>query len=274
MINEEFNIQCKQFSDLLDYPYNINNESQIDLFKSINNEKKKLNDTLSAPQKCDIKTITSKLSELMVEEKIHGWVETLNEVTETKTHEFSYVDENKWIENDLTAKGIKDNILCAVQAYITTYAKRISLNDNTALTKLSELGNTHNVRNFNLDDLLMLDNHNQDYMDVKKDFERKINYINTPGITIPLLFNEDSFKLNAQIISIEHCKLTDDECNRQLEKLSEYNGYYDVNGALYSRGEAIDAIKKIYTKQKVQYKLIVSFNNEDVILLILKNKEI
>ena len=170
MINEEFNIQCKQFSDLLDYPYNINNESQIDLFKSINNEKKKLNDTLSAPQKCDIKTITSKLSELMVEEKIHGWVETLNEVTETKTHEFSYVDENKWIENDLTAKGIKDNILCAVQAYITTYAKRISLNDNTALTKLSELGNTHNVRNFNLDDLLMLDNHNQDYMDVKKRF--------------------------------------------------------------------------------------------------------
>lgn len=267
LINEEFNIQCKQFSDLLDYPYNIDNESQIDLFKSINNEKKKLNDTLSALQKCDIKTITSKLSELMVKEKIRGWVETLNEVTETETPEFSYIEENKRIENDLTTRKIKDNILCAVQAYITTYAKRISLNDNTALTKLSELGNTHNIRNFNLDDLLMLDNHNQDYMDVKKDFERKINYINTPGITIPLLFNEDSFKFNAQIISIEHCKLTDDECDRQLEKLLEYNGYYDVNGALYSRGEAIDVIKKNYTKQKVQYKLIVSFNKEDVLYI-------
>lgn len=217
--------------------------------------------------KCDIKTITSKLSELMVKEKIHGWVETLNEVTETETPEFSYIEENKRIENDLTTRKIKDNILCVVQAYITTYAKRISLNDNTALTKLSELGNTHNIRNFNLDDLLMLDNHNQDYMDVKKDFERKINYINTPGITIPLLFNEDSFKFNAQIISIEHCKLTDDECDRQLEKLLEYNGYYDVNGALYSRGEAIDVIKKNYTKQKVQYKLIVSFNKEDVLYI-------
>ena len=59
-----------------------------------------------------------------------------------------------------------------------------------------------------------------------------------------MIVNEDSFKFNAQIISIEYCKLTDDECDGQLEKLLEYNGYYDVNGALYSRGEAIDAKKR------------------------------
>lgn len=59
--------------------------------------------------------------------------------------------------------------MCCASLY-NNLRQRISLNDNTALTKLSELGNTHNVRNFNLDDLLMLDNHNQDYMDVKKRF--------------------------------------------------------------------------------------------------------
>lgn len=267
-IKEEFRNQCNQFAQLLNCNYSINDDAEKELFESINEEKKKINQIQEIPQECNIEEITNKLCDLMEQEKVFGWNTELTEGTKMNNFKFSNIEENKWITNDFTAKKFKATIINAVHYAINSYATKITVetNGDLDLTELSNLRNNYNARNFNFNGYLTYDQC-KDFSSPIKDIEDNTNYIDTSEIRIPILFNKDDFKFNAQIISKEDLDLTDDECIEYLREFRAYNGFYDVNGALYPKDEAIEIIKKQYKKEVFQFKLMVSFNKEDILYI-------
>lgn len=267
-IKEEFRNQCNQFAQLLNCNYSINDDAEKELFESINEEKKKINQIQEIPQECNIEEITNKLCDLMEQEKVFGWDTELTEGTKMNNFKFSNIEENKWITNDFTAKKFKATIINAVHYAINSYATKITVetNGDLDLTELSNLRNNYNARNFNFNGYLTYDQC-KDFSSPIKDIEDNTNYIDTSEIRIPILFNKDDFKFNAQIISKEDLDLTDDECIEYLREFRAYNGFYDVNGALYPKDEAIEIIKKQYKKEVFQFKLLVSFNKEDILYI-------
>lgn len=267
-IKEEFRNQCNQFAQLLNCNYSINDDAEKELFESINEEKKKINQIQEVPQECNVEEITNKLRDLMKQEKVFGWDTELTEGTRMNNFKFSNIEENKWITNDFTAKKFKASIINAVHYAINSYAAKITVetNGDLDLTELSNLRNNYNARNFNFNGYLTYDQC-KDFLSPIKDIENNTNYIDTSEIRIPILFNKDDFKFNAQIISKEDLDLTDDECIEYLREFRAYNGFYDVNGALYPKDEAIEIIKKQYKKEVFQFKLMVSFNKEDILYI-------
>lgn len=267
-IKEEFRNQCNQFAQLLNCNYSINDDAEKELFESINEEKKKINQIQEVPQECNIDEITNKLRNLMEQEKVFGWDIELTEGTRMNNFKFSYIEENKWITNNFAAKKFKAAIINTVHYAINSYATKITVetNGDLDLTELSDLRNNYNARNFNFNGYLTYDQC-KDFSSPIKDIEDNTNYIDTSEIRIPILFNKDDFKFNAQIISKEDIDLTDDECIEYLREFRAYNGFYDVNGALYPKDEAIEIIKKQYKKEVFQFKLMVSFNKEDILYI-------
>ena len=267
-IKEEFRNQCNQFAQLLNCNYSINDDAEKELFESINEEKKKINQIQEIPQECNVEEITNKLRDLMEQEKVFGWDTELTEGSRMNNFKFSNIEENKWITNNLTAKKFKATIINAVHYAINSYATKITVetNGDLDLTELSDLRNNYNARNFNFNGYLTYDQY-KDFSSLIKDIEDNTNYIDTSEIRIPILFNKDDFKFNAQIISKEDLDLTDDECIEYLREFRAYNGFYDVNGALYPKDEAIEIIKKQYKKEVFHFKLMVSFNKENVLYI-------
>lgn len=267
-IKEEFRNQCNQFAQLLNCNYSINDDAEKELFESINEEKKKINQIQEIPQECNIEEITNKLCDLMEQEKVFGWDTELTKGTKMNNFKFSNIEENKWITNNFTAKKFKATIINAVHYAINSYASKITVETNSDLdlTELSNLRNNYNARNFNFNEYLTYDQC-KDFSSPIKDIENNTNYVDTSEIRIPILFNKDEFKFNAQIISKEDIDLTDDECIEYLREFKAYNGFYDVNGALYPKDEAIEIIKKQYKKEVFQFKLLVSFNKEDILYI-------
>lgn len=267
-IKEEFRNQCNQFAQLLNCNYSINDDAEKELFESINEEKKKINQIQEIPQECNIEEITNKLCDLMEQEKVFGWDTELTKGTKMNNFKFSNIEENKWITNNFTAKKFKATIINAVHYAINSYASKITVetNGDLDLTELSKLRNNYNARNFNFNEYLTYDQC-KDFSSPIKDIENNTNYVDTSEIRIPILFNKDEFKFNAQIISKEDIDLTDDECIEYLREFKAYNGFYDVNGALYPKDEAIEIIKKQYKKEVFQFKLLVSFNKEDILYI-------
>ena len=267
-IKEEFRNQCNQFAQLLNCNYSINDDAEKELFESINEEKKKINQIQEIPQECNVEEITNKLRDLMEQEKVFGWDTELTEGSRMNNFKFSNIEENKWITNNLTAKKFKATIINAVHYAINSYATKITVetNGDLDLTELSDLRNNYNARNFNFNGYLTYDQY-KDFSSLIKDIEDNTNYIDTSEIRIPILFNKDDFKFNAQIISKEDLDLTDDECIEYLREFRAYNGFYDVNGALYPKDEAIEIIKKQYKKEVFHFKLMVSFNKEDILYI-------
>ena len=267
-IKEEFRNQCNQFAQLLNCNYSINDDAEKELFESINEEKKKINQIQEIPQECNIEEITNKLCDLMEQEKVFGWDTELTKGTKMNNFKFSNIEENKWITNNFTAKKFKATIINAVHYAINSYASKITVetNGDLDLTELSNLRNNYNARNFNFNEYLTYDQC-KDFSSPIKDIENNTNYVDTSEIRIPILFNKDDFKFNAQIISKEDLDLTDDECIEYLREFKAYNGFYDVNGALYPKDEAIEIIKKQYKKEVFQFKLMVSFNKEDILYI-------
>lgn len=267
-IKEEFRNQCNQFAQLLNCNYSINDDAEKELFESINEEKKKINQIQEIPQECNVEEITNKLRNLMEQEKVFGWDTELTEGTKMNNFKFSNIEENKWITNDFTAKKFKATIINAVHYAINSYAAKINVetNGDLDLTELSNLRNNYNARNFNFNGYLTYDQY-KDFSSLIKDIEDNTNYIDTSEIRIPILFNKDDFKFNAQIISKEDLDLTVDECIEYLREFRAYNGFYDVNGALYPKDEAIEIIKKQYKKEVFHFKLMVSFNKENVLYI-------
>ena len=267
-IKEEFRNQCNQFAQLLNCNYSINDDAEKELFESINEEKKKINQIQEIPQECNVEEITNKLRDLMEQEKVFGWDTELTEGSRMNNFKFSNIEENKWITNNLTAKKFKATIINAVHYAINSYATKITVetNGDLDLTELSDLRNNYNARNFNFNGYLTYDQY-KDFSSLIKDIEDNTNYIDTSEIRIPILFNKDDFKFNAQIISKEDLDLTVDECIEYLREFRAYNGFYDVNGALYPKDEAIEIIKKQYKKEVFHFKLMVSFNKENVLYI-------
>lgn len=267
-IKEEFRNQCNQFAQLLNCNYSINDAAEKDLFELINEEKKKINQIQEVPQECNVEDITNKLRDLMEQEKVFGWDTELTEGTKTNNFKFSNIEENKWITNSFTATKFKNAIINTVHYAINSYATKttVETNDELDLTGLLELTNTYTARNFNFDEYLTYDQWESSLSKITS-IENNTNYIDTPEIRIPILFIEDNFKFNAQIISKEDLDLTDDECIEYLREFRAYNGFYDVNGALYPKDEAIEIIKKQYKKEVFQFKLMVSFNKEDILYI-------
>lgn len=267
-IKDEFRNQCNQFAQLLNCNYSINDKAEKELFESINEEKKKINQIQEVPQECNVEDITNKLRDLMEQEKVFGWDTELTEGTKTNNFKFSNIEENKWITNSFTATKFKNAIINTIHHAINSYATKITLetNGNLDLTELSKIKNAYNARNFTFEEYLTYDQWESSLSKIKS-IENNTNYIDTPEIRIPMLFNEDGFKFNAQIISKEDIDLTDDECIEYLREFRAYNGFYDVNGALYPKDEAIEIIKKQYKKEVFQFKLLVSFNKEDILYI-------
>ena len=98
-----------------------------------------------------------------------------------------------------------------------------------------------------------------------------MNYIDTAEIRIPILFNHDNFRFNVQIININYLDLSDDDCVEYLREFKSYNGFYDVNGATYPKDEAIQTIKKQYKEEIFEFKLILSFNKDDILYIDFKH---
>ena len=271
-INEAFHDRCKEFAQLLNCNYLINDEAEKELFDLINEEKKEINKKIEIPQKSDINNISINLYSLIEEEKIYGWDKEYTEGTKTDTFKFSYIEENKWIKEGLTTQKLKNAIIDAVQYSIILDATKISieLNDKLDLTELSRFANNYSARNFKFDEYLTY-NQCKGFMPLIKNIKDKINYIDTAEIRIPILFNQDNFRFNVQIININYLDLSDDDCVEYLREFKSYNGFYDVNGATYPKDEAIQTIKNQYKEEIFEFKLIVSFDKDDILYIDFKH---
>ena len=94
--------------------------------------------------------------------------------------------------------------------------------------------------------------------------QQKMEVIPTPKISQNMLWNKDSFKFNIKISKIELANLTSDECAEHIEGSKCYNGFYNIDGVLMPKGKAISSIKKLFCKERYSFKLMVSFQKDDI----------
>lgn len=86
------------------------------------------------------------------------------------------------------------------------------------------------------------------------------------------LNKKDSFKYNIKISKIENEHLTLDECAEYIEGSKCYNGFYNIDGVLLPKEKAILSIQKLFCKERYTFKLMVSFQKDDIIHVNYKRK--
>lgn len=272
LLKKAFVDQCQEYEKVLNHHGNISDENQKNLFDYISKEytklkKESLNQHVSLGE-IKYRDVLKEIDELMQRNNVFGWKLDCSMDTYIKFFMPYCISRKKYRTSHNTARAIQGGILQAFQRYIQQHSKELILTfDLNGIIEMKSFiqSNTYDARNYTFteDWALARFREEKEFVSLEKEQE-KIELINTPQIYENLFFVKDKFCFSAKISDISFEDLTEKECADFLEDSKCYNGLYNVDGALMSKEEAIEFVKKIYCKERYGFKLILGFNKEDV----------
>ena len=125
--------------------------------------------------------------------------------------------------------------------------------------------NNFDARNFSYtDDWALAQYRKEQSFKALVDMQQGIEVISTPKISQNMYFNKEHFKFNIKISKIEFENLTLDECAEYIEGSKCYNGFYNIDGVLMPKEKAILSVQKLFCKESYAFKLMVSFQKDDI----------
>lgn len=80
-----------------------------------------------------------------------------------------------------------------------------------------------------------------------------------------MFFNKDKFKFNIEVIDYKPKNLTDEEALWYIGDKGDYNGLYNVEGALMPKEQAVEVIKKNICVERIKIRLILAMERKDVV---------
>lgn len=270
-LKNEFQEECLQLSAVLDHTYKISNEEQRKLFEHLREEQEKLIfDTLEDAGEIEVESeeIYQRISDLMEKDQIFGWAPEFVSESYIKYTTPVCIGRREYRTTLNTARTLQLAIIEAVGKYIQRNTNELELTfDMEGVERL--LGfiqeNAFDSRNFSYTDDWALAQYRkeQSFKDLV-DIQQGVEVVSTPKITSNMFFNKQHFKFNIKISKIEFENLTLDECAEYIEGSKCYNGFYNIDGVLMPKEKAILSIQKLFYKESYAFKLMVSFQKDDI----------
>lgn len=266
-----------EFSEMMGYEESekldmlIKNHQEF-IFSDINELRKDTvinSKTVNAPS-INKSIISQHLLEFLEEEDIFGWD---SEFKDGKVFEFTmtpvYGRRENRVDREI-ARSIKEAVVYGINWYIVNRTKRLCLSHDLegveAFYKYLQ-GNKLMYRNFDF-----LNNYRIKRLDMSESYlEEVLQACNqtklekTKGIKFPMFFNKDKFKFNIEVIDYKPKNLTDEEALWYIGDKGDYNGVYNVEGALMPKEQAVEVIKENICVERIKIKLILAMERRDVV---------
>lgn len=270
-LKNEFQEECLQFSVVLEHTYKINDEEQANLFEHLREEQEKLMlNTIedSGEIEVDSKEIYQSISDLMEKDQIFGWAPEFVSESYIKYTTPVCIGRKEYRTTINTARTLELAIIEAVERYIQRNTNELELTfDMEGIERLLEFicENNFDARNFSYtDDWALAQYRKEQSFKALVDMQQGIEVISTPKISQNMYFNKEHFKFNIKISKIEFENLTLDECAEYIEGSKCYNGFYNIDGVLMPKEKAILSVQKLFCKESYAFKLMVSFQKDDI----------
>lgn len=267
-----------EFSEMMGYEDSekidmLINNNQESIFSSVNELRK---DTVIKYSK-DVKVpsmdeciISQQLTEFLEEENIFGWD---SEFRDGKAFEFTMAPVYGRRENRVDraiARDIKEAAVYGINWYIANKTKRLYLSHDLkgieAFYKYLQR-NKLMYRNFDF-----LNNYRIKRLDMSQSYLEEVSQAcnqtileKTKGIKSPMFYDKEKFKFNIEVIDYKPKNLTDEEALWYIGDKGDYSGLYNVEGALMSKEQAVEVIKKNICVERIKIKLILAMDRKDVV---------
>lgn len=270
-LKKEFQEECLQLSAVLEHTYKISDKEQAELFEHlrIEQEKIKLNTIEDTGEiEVDNKEIYQKISDLMEKDQVFGWTPEFVSESYIKYTTPVCIGRKEYRTTNTTARTLELATIEAVEKFIQIYTNELELTfDMEGIGRLLEFvrENSFDARNFSYTDDWALAQYREEkkFKDLVA-AQQKMEVIPTPKISQNMFWIKDSFKFNIKISKIEIANLTSDESAEYIEGSKCYNGFYNIDGVLMPKEKAISSIKKLFCKERYSFKLMVSFQKDDI----------
>lgn len=249
------------------------NNHQESVFNSINELRKdtviNYSKTVKVPS-TDEDIINQQLSEFLEEENIFGWD---SEFKDGKVFEFTmtpvYGRRENRVDREI-ARSIKEAAVYGINWYIVNRTKRLCLSHdlegveafyrylqrNKLMYRNFDFLNDYRIKRLNM---------SESYLEDVSQVCNQIKLEKTKGIRFPMFFKKDKFKFNIEVIDYEPKNLTDEEAVWYMGDKGDYNGLYNVEGALMPKEQAVEVIKKNICVERTKIKLILAMERKDVV---------
>ena len=267
-----------EFSEMMGYEDRekidmlINNHQEF-IFSDINELRKdtviNYSKTVKEPS-MDESIISQQLSEFLEEENIFGWD---SEFRDGKVFEFTmtpvYGRREYRIDREI-ARSIKEAAIYGINWYIVNKTKRLCLSHdldgveafygylqrNKLMYRNFDFLNNYKIKKLNM---------SEGYLEEVLQACDQTKLEKTKGIKFPMFFNKDKFKFNIEVIDYKPKNLTDEEALWYIGDKGDYNGLYNVEGALMPKEQAVEVIKKNICVERIKIKLILAMERRDVV---------
>ena len=274
-LNASFKKEYNAFLDLLQKSYKVTDDKAKGLFDEINKEHKALIEkgingyNFDSDLHMTDNNLFSQLKEIINEDagqhNAPEWDENCREVEKLQINIAPFYLMYKTISKKSLAADIINIIKVAADQKIRSCRNSSALDDlvQNVEKQISEKG-TFKFVNTNITDLWNF----QKYKDkpeakaLEKELQN-ISVVETPFISEIVFFNYNlKLRLGNGTVKVDQFDV--DDCLKFLENEKAYNGMYNVQGALFSKDEAIEVVKKYYRKVTINFELVFGFTDEDI----------
>lgn len=261
-----------KMADLMQCSFSLNEEKQIKLFNHLRDEHEKTFieniDEKETPE-LDMTNIKQLLNELMKHEEVFGWDSNYCDSFYIKYSVPDYICRREHINNTNAARSIQAACLSAINNYINSSTNELKLSfDEQGIKKmLTFLNNSkYDSKNYTFTDDLAFSRELRESAEFKGIINKNdsITNVDTHKINSFIYFNKNNFKFNIKIPYYECPDLTNEECAEFIENSKAYNGLYNIDGALMTKDKAINTVQRLFCRERIIFKLMISFKRHDV----------
>lgn len=265
--------EIEELADLMQYNrFSVNKNKQIKLFEHIRKEHEKLfleNVKEREIPELDLKDIKQQLNELMKQENVFGWSADYYDDFYVKYSTPDYICRKEHIDNRSVARSIQMACLSAINNYINSSTNELELSfDEQGIKKMLEFLNNceYDCKNYTFTNDLAFSKELRESSGFEEIIKKNnlIEDVDTRKINSYIYFHKDNFSFNIKISHYKCLDLTDEECVEYIENSKAYSGLYNVDGALMAKDKAINTVKNLFCRQRIVFKLMVSFKHNDV----------
>lgn len=261
-----------KLAELMQCSFAVNEINQIKLFEHISEEHGKLYleniNEIEIPE-LDMADIKQRLNELMENENVFGWSTVDYDHFSVRYSTPDCICRKEYKNNRSAARNIQTACLSAINNYILSSTNELELTfDEQGIKKMLEFLNKlkYDSKNYIFtNDWAFLKElrDSSEFQEViyKDNF---IQSVDTNKINEFIYFNKDNFRFNIKILYYKCLDLTDEECVDYIENSKAYNGLYNIDGALMAKDKAINTVQRLFYREKIALKLMVSFVRNDV----------
>ncbi len=264
----------ESLAELLKTDINISENIQQSLFEHINEyECNIIKDWADEPVDLGTnKEITyNELIKIIDREKVYGWDSSYNNNSPVLIRVPDIVCNKKNRNNRAIAYDLKNAIIEAIHKCIKHSSKlQLSFDEKGLITLASFLEKTcFNSRNYSFTDDLCWnkDIRESEIFNKVITLDDNIELIKTNGIYEKFYYSKENFKYNINIIDCELHTLGSKESEEFIEYSKTYNGLYNIEGALFTKTEAIDILQRLYCRQSLAFELMVSFKPDELTVI-------